>query len=147
MKQNLCFETECTILEYRSCENHFPPNASILIPCTNNGVCECFGAVWKPSKYKMKQNLCFGPECTISGYRSCENYIPPNASILIPRTNNGVCECFGAFSNPSKCRMKQNLCFGSECTILGYRSCKNYFPPNASILIPHTNNGVCECLG
>jgi hypothetical protein len=41
------------------------------------------------------QNLCFGPECTISGYRSCE------ASILLHWTRNDVWECFGAFRYPS----------------------------------------------
>jgi hypothetical protein len=32
--------------------------------------------------------LVFEPECTISGYKSCE------ASILIHWTQNDVCECF-----------------------------------------------------
>jgi hypothetical protein len=39
--QNLCFVRECTISVYRNCENHFPPNAFIPIPWTNNHVCEC----------------------------------------------------------------------------------------------------------
>jgi hypothetical protein len=106
-----------------------------------------FWSIWKPSECKMKQNLYFKQECTILGYGSCENHFPPNAFILIPHTNNGVCKCFGAFWKPSKCKMKQNLCFGAECTISGYRSCEYYFPPNASILIHHTNKCVCECFG
>jgi hypothetical protein len=35
--------------------------------------------------------LLFEPECTILGYKSCE------ASIIVHRTENDVCECFGAF--------------------------------------------------
>jgi hypothetical protein len=34
------------------------------------------------------QNLCFRPECTISGHQSCE------ASILLHWTENDVQECF-----------------------------------------------------
>jgi hypothetical protein len=39
--------------------------------------------------------LVFQPECTISGYRSCE------ASILLHWTRNDVWECFRAFHYPS----------------------------------------------
>jgi hypothetical protein len=27
--------------------------------------------------------MCFGPKCSISGYRSCENGFAPNATILL----------------------------------------------------------------
>jgi hypothetical protein len=37
----LCFRHECTISRYRNCQNHFALNAFILIPQTNNDVCEC----------------------------------------------------------------------------------------------------------
>jgi hypothetical protein len=47
--------------------------------------------VWKDAK------LVFGRECTISGYRNCENHFPPNPFIRIPRTNNHVCECLEHF--------------------------------------------------
>jgi hypothetical protein len=43
--------------------------------------------MWKDAK------LVFGRESTISGYRNCENHFPPNAFVLIPRTNSHVCEC------------------------------------------------------
>jgi hypothetical protein len=39
--------------------------------------------------------LVFEPECTISGYQSCE------ASILVHWTQNDVWKCFGAFRKPS----------------------------------------------
>jgi hypothetical protein len=72
--------------------------------------------------------------------------ISHHASILIPWTNNDICVCFREFCKPSECKMKKS-CVSGLMHYLGYRSCKNYFPPNASILIPHTNNGVCECFG
>jgi uncharacterized protein YuzB (UPF0349 family) len=42
-------------------------------------------------KCKTMQNLCFGPQCTNSEYRSCES------SILLHWTENDVWECFRAF--------------------------------------------------
>jgi hypothetical protein len=36
------------------------------------------------------------------GVQKLRNHFPPNAFILIARTNNGVCECFGGFRKPSK---------------------------------------------
>jgi hypothetical protein len=40
------------------------------------------------------QNLCFGPECTISGCQRCES------SILLRWTQYVVWECFRAFRSP-----------------------------------------------
>jgi hypothetical protein len=131
---------------HQSCENRFPPH--IHSNPLDLKWCLCvFWSIWKPSECKMKQNLYFKQECTILGYGSCENHFPPKAFILIPHTNNGVWKCFGAFWKPSECKIKQNLCFGAECTISGYRSCEYYFPPNASILIHRTNKCICECFG
>jgi acid stress-induced BolA-like protein IbaG/YrbA len=43
----------------------------------------------------VKQNMCFGPVCTISGFWSCEE------PILLHQTQNDDWECFGAFRKPS----------------------------------------------
>jgi hypothetical protein len=90
----------------------------------------------------LYENLCFGPECTIAGYQSCE------ASILLHWTQNDVWECYGAFRWPSARkrwylrRVKdENLCLGPECTISGHQSCE------ASILLHWTQNDVWECYG
>jgi hypothetical protein len=50
--QTLCLERKCIILEYRSCENHFLRNVSILIPWTYIDVWECFRAFWKAFECK-----------------------------------------------------------------------------------------------
>jgi hypothetical protein len=42
-------------------------------------------------RYVKDAKLVFDPECTISGYQSCE------ASILVHWTQNDVWECFRAF--------------------------------------------------
>jgi hypothetical protein len=42
-------------------------------------------------------NLCSEPECTISGYRSCEHGFVTKASILLLWTLNVDCGSFGAF--------------------------------------------------
>jgi hypothetical protein len=41
--QNLCIGHECIILGYRSWENGFAPNASIVLLWTQNKFCRCFG--------------------------------------------------------------------------------------------------------
>jgi uncharacterized protein YodC (DUF2158 family) len=77
--------------------------------------------------------LVFAPECTISGYQSCE------ASILVYWTQNDVWECFRVFRKPSTCKKMKNLCFGPECTISGYQTCEG------SILLHWNQNDVWEC--
>jgi hypothetical protein len=39
----------------------------------------------------------------------------------------------------------QNLCFRTECTILGYSSCENGFVPTAFIVLHCTKSDVWEC--
>jgi hypothetical protein len=55
------------------------------------------------------QNLCFGPECTISGYLSWENGFATKASILLDWTQNDVLECSEDVCLPSACNKMQNL--------------------------------------
>jgi hypothetical protein len=80
------------------------------------------------------QNLCFGTECTISGYQSCE------ASILAI----GPKMMFGSvswhFANLGHVK-DAKLVFEPECTISGYQSCE------ASILAHWTQNDVWKCFG
>jgi hypothetical protein len=64
-------------------------------------------------------------------------------SFILPHwTPNDVRLSFGAFRKPSACKKMQNFCFGPKCTILVYRSCRNGFAPNASILLHWTPNDV-----
>jgi hypothetical protein len=42
-------------------------------------------------RHEQDAKLLFEPECIILGYQSCE------ASIIVHKTQNDVCECFGAF--------------------------------------------------
>jgi hypothetical protein len=58
------------------------------------------------------QNLCFGPKCTISGYRSCE------ASILVHWTQNDVWKCFRAFRKPSEVK-EEKLVLGARMQYFG----------------------------
>jgi hypothetical protein len=102
-----------------SCPHH------ILLQWTQNEELECFSAFPIPSECKVMQNLCFKPECTIWGYRSCEYGFVTKASILLRWTQNDYLECFGAFRKLWENKMMQNLCFGPECTILWYQRGKN----------------------
>jgi hypothetical protein len=77
-------------------------------------------------RYVKDAKLVFEPECTISGYQSCE------ASI-----QNDVSEYFTAFANIRYVK-DAKLAFEPECTISGYQSC------DASILVHWTQNDVCE---
>jgi hypothetical protein len=65
-------------------------------------------------------NLCSGPECTISGYRSCEHGFITKASILLLWTLNVDCGSFAAFHRPTGCKKTENLCFECEFTFSGY---------------------------
>jgi hypothetical protein len=143
--QTLCLERKCIILEYRSCENHFLRNVSILIPWTYIDVWECFRAFWKAF------------EC-----KNCKTCVSSmNALFWVPEFGKWFCtKCihctaldpkwflrvFWNIRQPSTCEKMQTLCFGRKSTISRYRNCENHFPPNAFSLIPWTNNDVCECL-
>ena len=49
----------------------------------------------------------------------------------------------GAFRKPLARQKRQNLCFGPECIILGYRSCENGFVIKSTIL-PHKTHTMFE---
>ena len=57
-------------------------NASNLPYWTQNNVWECFIAFCRPSAWKLLKNLCFGDECTISGYRTSGKSFATNTSNL-----------------------------------------------------------------
>ena len=43
-----------------------------------------FGSVLEDfANFRHVNNLCFGPECTVTGYRSCKNGFATKASILL----------------------------------------------------------------
>jgi hypothetical protein len=67
------------------------------------------------------QNLCFGTECTISRYRSCE------ASILLHWTQNDVWECFGAFRLHSTGKRCKNCVSGLNTLFQGTKVVKHPF--------------------
>jgi hypothetical protein len=96
--QNLCLGRKCIILGYRSCENHFLPNASTLIPWTYIYVWECFGALWKDFECTIAK-LVYQAWMHYFGYRSSENGFAPNVSIILLWTQNDFCECLGTFVN------------------------------------------------
>jgi hypothetical protein len=50
--QNMCIGHECIILGYRSWENGFAPNASIVLLWTQNNFCKCFGTFSNLSRVK-----------------------------------------------------------------------------------------------
>ena len=81
---------------------------------------------------KRGKTSVFGPEYTISGYRSWENGFAMKSTIL-PHSPNDVWECFWAFHQPSASQKRQNLYFERECTISRYRSCKNGFAMKSTI--------------
>jgi hypothetical protein len=98
--ENFCVGSECSISGYWCGENDFTANPSILLHWTQNNVRECFGALRSPSAGEKMQNLCFRPECSISGYRSSENSFAPNASILLYGTKNHGLDYFRVFQKP-----------------------------------------------
>ena len=72
------------------------------------------------------QNLCFGAECTILGYRTCGKSFATNASNLLHSSQNDVWEHFGACRNTSARNSVQNMCFEAKCSILGNPTSKNF---------------------
>jgi hypothetical protein len=128
--QNLCLEHECPNFEYRSCENVFTLNASILLHWTQHDVWLCFGAFRKPSACNEMQNFCFGLECTILVYRSCGNGFAPNSSILLHLNQNDFRLCFGAFRNSWTCKKIQNLCLACRsCEMISHQMHPLYMDP------------------
>jgi hypothetical protein len=79
---------------------------------------------------------CFGPECTISVYRSCE------ASILLHWTQNDVCECFRAFRYPSV-RKKWKTCV---CAWMHYFEVPKLWSTHSSPLDPKWYLGVFQSI-
>jgi hypothetical protein len=83
--QNLCFGSECN-----------PSTNVVKHPFYTIGPRMMFGSVseyFANLQHVKDAKLVFEPECTISGYQSCE------ASILVYWTQNDVLECFRAFAN------------------------------------------------
>jgi hypothetical protein len=154
--QNLSLGPECTISGYRSCK------VFILLHWNHNDVWECFKKFCYPSARKRCKTCVSGLNTLSRGtevvkhpfysigpkmmfgsvskhfanlqhvkdanlvFRAWMHYfrVPScKACILLHWTQNGVWECFRAFRQPSARKKMQNLCFGPECTILGYRSC------------------------
>ena len=68
--------------EVPSSWNFFAANASSLTCSTKNDVWECFGAFHKPSAQIIMKNLCFGAECTNSGYWTFRKSFATNATNL-----------------------------------------------------------------
>ena len=145
--QNLCFGCECTILRDRSCENGFAPNASILLHQTQDDVWVCFEALRNVSECKKMQNLCFGSECTISGYRSCENDFPTNAPIYSIRSKMMFGSILEHFVNLPRVKRCKTCVSGLNALFRGYSSCENGFAPNAAILLHWTQNDFQEYFG
>jgi hypothetical protein len=112
--QNSYFGPECTISGYQSCE------ASILVHCTQNDVCECFR--WFTNlRHEQDAKLLFEPGCTILGYQSCE------ASILVHCTQNDVWKCFRAFRKPSAGKRRKTRVSGPNAIFRGTKVVKHPF--------------------
>jgi hypothetical protein len=67
------------------------------------------------------QNLRFGPECTISGYRSCK------ASIQLHWTQNDVWDCFRTFRKPSVRKRCKTCVSGLNALFWGTEDVKHPF--------------------
>jgi hypothetical protein len=81
-------------LVFRALMHYFLGTNVVKHPFYTIGPRMIFGCVSKyfaNLRHVKLQNLCFEPECTISGHQSCE------ASILLHWTQNDVWVCFGAF--------------------------------------------------
>jgi hypothetical protein len=67
------------------------------------------------------QNLCFGQECTILGYRSCK------ASILLHWNQNDVWECFEHFANLLHVKRRKTCVSGLNALFRGTKVVKHPF--------------------
>ena len=67
------------------------------------------------------QYLCFGHECTISGYQSCK------ASILLHCTQNDVWECYRAFHKSSASKRCKTCVSGLNALFRGAEVVKHPF--------------------
>jgi hypothetical protein len=63
----------------------------------------------------------FEPECTFSGYQSCE------AFILVHWTQNDVWNCFGAFRKPSAGKIRKTRVSGPNAIFRGTKVVKHPF--------------------
>jgi hypothetical protein len=69
-------------------------------------------------RHEQDAKLVFEPECTISGYQSCE------ASIIVHWTQNDVWKCFGAFHKPSAGKKRKTRVSGPNALFLGTKVVK-----------------------
>jgi hypothetical protein len=139
--QNMCFGPRRSISGYRSCENCFRPNASILLHCKKNDDLDCFEQ-FKNLHIVKDSKICFGSECTISEYW-CFRTKCMHSTLLDKKW------WFGLFLSVSKTFVMwkdRKLAFWAWMHYFGVPKLRKSFPPNAFILIPRTNNDVCECL-
>jgi hypothetical protein len=74
-------------------------------------------------RHVQDAKLVFKPECTISGYKSCE------ASTLIHWTQKDECECLGAFRLPSTRKRCKTRISGPNALYSDYQSCEASIRP------------------
>jgi hypothetical protein len=126
----------------RSYGNGFAPNASILLHWIQNDVRLSFGAISKLSACKRYKTCVLGPNALFWCSEVAEivlQQMHPFYSIGPEVMFGCVLEHLGNLQHVKRCK---TFCFGTECTILVYRSCGNSFAPNASILLHWTPNNV-----
>jgi hypothetical protein len=104
--QNSYFRPECTISEYQNLWSiHSSPSDRKMM----------FGSVSEhftnPQQVK-DENSCFGPECNISVFQSCE------ASILVHWTQNDVWSVSEHFANPPQVK-EEKLMFRARMQYFG----------------------------
>jgi hypothetical protein len=82
--QNMCFGVECTISGTKVVKHPFYSiGPKLMFGCVTG----YFANLW----HVKDEKLVFEPECTISGYQTCEPFI------LLDWNQNNFWECFGAF--------------------------------------------------
>jgi hypothetical protein len=93
------------------------------------------------------RNSCFGPDCTILGYRSCEYGFVTEASILLHWTENNDWECLEHFIILWKVKRCKTCVSALNALFGGYQSCKYGFVTKATILLHWTQIDDWECSG
>jgi hypothetical protein len=72
-------------------------------------------------RHEQDAKLLFEPECTISGYQSCD------ASIQVHWTQNDVWKCFGAFRKPLAGKRRKIRVSGPKAIFRGTKVLKHPF--------------------
>ena len=114
-------------LGYRTFRKCFATNTSNQTCYIQNDGWKCLAALCKPSTQKTLQNLCFGAECTVSGYRTFGKYFATNTSNQTCYIQNDGWKCLRQLCKPSTQKSYKTCVSGRNALSRGNELPENVF--------------------